>query len=79
MFSSDDESDLNIQEEKMNRVTAFEYIGSTVADDVDLYVEVTRSLQSEWRHWKSVTGVLQKAYFCLGRQWFCAAEFINSS
>ena len=36
----------------------FTYLGSTLAEDGELDAEVTHRVQSGWKNWKSVSGVL---------------------
>ena len=42
----------------MKIVKTFTYLGSTLAEDGELDAEVTHSVQSGWRNWKRVSGVL---------------------
>ena len=39
-------------------VKTFTYLGSTLADDGELDAEVTHRVQSGWKNWKRVSGVL---------------------
>ena len=47
-----------LQGETVKRVNTFTYLGSTLVDDGELDAEVTHRVQSGWKNWKSVSGVL---------------------
>ena len=49
---------IHLQEDTVKRVNTFTYLGSTLAEDVELDAEVTHRLQSGWKNWKRVSGVL---------------------
>ena len=55
-----DERDLEVrlQGELLKRVDKFKYLGSTVAHDGELDAEISHRIQSGWRNWKSMSGVL---------------------
>ena len=40
------------------RVNTFTYLGSTLAEDGELDAKVTHRVQSGWKNWKRVSGVL---------------------
>ena len=44
--------------ETLKRVQTFTYLGSTLAADGELDAEVTHRVQSGWKNWKRVSGVL---------------------
>ena len=54
----DGNSDSNIQGENLERVNTFKYIGAPLADNGDLDAEMTRIIQSGWKNWKRVSGIL---------------------
>ena len=47
-----------INRESVKGVTTFTYLGSTLAEDGELDAEVTHRVQSGWKNWKRVSGVL---------------------
>ena len=51
-------AEIQLQGETVKRVKTFKYLGSTLAEDGELDVEVTRRVQSGWKSWKRVSGVL---------------------
>ena len=52
-------AEIHLQGETVKRVKTFTYLGSTLAEDGELYEEeVTHRVQSRWRNWKRVSGVL---------------------
>ena len=54
----DGNSDVNIQGENLERVNTFKYLGSTLAENGDLDVEMTHRIQSGWKNWKRISGIL---------------------
>lgn len=50
--------EIRLQGETVKRVKTFKYLGSTLADDGELDAEVTHRVQSGWKNWKRVSGVL---------------------
>ena len=46
------------RERHSKRVKTFTYLGSTLEEDGELDAEVTHRVQSAWKNWKSVSGVL---------------------
>ena len=53
----DDEEELKLQGEKVNRTKNFKYLGATVSSD-GRCEEVTRKIHAGWMSWKKVSGVL---------------------
>ena len=51
-------AEIQLQGEIVNRVKTFTYLGSTLAEDGELDAEVTHRVQSGWKNWKRVSGVL---------------------
>ena len=49
---------IHLQGETVKRVMTFTYLGSTLAEDGELDAEVTHRVQSGWKNWKRVSGVL---------------------
>ena len=54
----DGNSDINIQGENLERVNTFKYIGATLAEDGDLDTEMTHKIQSGWKNWKRISGIM---------------------
>ena len=55
----DGNSDVNIQgENNFERVNTFKYLGATLAENGDLDAEMTHRIQSGWKHWKRIPGIL---------------------
>ena len=51
-------AEIKLQGETLKRVKTFTYLGSTLAEDGELDAEVTHRVQSGWKNWKRVSGVL---------------------
>ena len=51
-------SDINIQGENLERMNTFKYLGATLAENGDLDTEMTHRLQSGWKNWKRISGIL---------------------
>ena len=54
----DGNSDINLHEENLERVNTFKYLGATLAENGDLDTEMTHRIQSGWKNWKRVSGIL---------------------
>ena len=54
----DGNSDANIQGENLERVNTFKYLGATLAENGDLDAEMTHRIQSGWKNWKRISGIL---------------------
>ena len=54
----DGNSDINLQGHNLERVNTFIYLGATLAENGDLDAEMTHIIQSGWKHWKRVSGIL---------------------
>ena len=54
----DGNSDINLQGENLERVNTFKYLGATLEDNGDLDAEMTHRIQSGWKSWKRVSGIL---------------------
>ena len=54
----DGNSDINLQGQNLERVNTFKYLGATLAENGDLDAEMTHRIQSEWKNWKKVSGIL---------------------
>ena len=52
------DAEIQFQGETLKRVKTFTHPGSTLAEDWELDVEVTHWVQSRWKNWKRVSGVL---------------------
>ena len=52
------DTEIHLEGETVKRVKTFTYLGSTLAEDGELDAEVTHRVQSGWKNWKRVTGVL---------------------
>ena len=57
-FNEDQDSDIVMDGERLNRVGKFKYLGSTVAGDGNLDAEITHRVQAGWRNWRKMSGVL---------------------
>ena len=53
----DGNSDINRQADNLDRLNTFKYLGATRANNGDLDTEMTH-LQSGWKNWKRVSGIL---------------------
>ena len=42
----------------MERVNTFKYLGTTLAENGDLDAEMTHRIQSGWKNWKRISGIL---------------------
>ena len=51
-------ADILLQGETLKRVKTFTYLGSRLEEDGELDAEVTHRVQSGWKNWKRVSGVL---------------------
>ena len=54
----DGNSDINLQGQHLERVNTFNYLGATLAENGDLDAEMTHTIQSGWKNWKRVSGIL---------------------
>ena len=55
----DGNSDINIQGENLERVNpTFTYLGATLGENGDLHAEMTHRIQSGWKNWKRISGIL---------------------
>ena len=54
----DGNSDVNIQGENLERVNTFKYLGATLAENGDLDAKMTHRIQSGWKNWKRISGIL---------------------
>ena len=52
------DAEIQLHGETAKRVKKFTYLGSTLVEDGELYAEVTHVVQSGWKNWKRVSGVL---------------------
>ena len=57
-FNDDQNLDVKLQGDNLKRVSTFKYLGSTMAGDGELDAELTLRIQSGWKNWKRVSGVL---------------------
>ena len=51
-------AEIQLHGEAVKRVKTFPYLESTLAEDGELDAEVTHRVQSGWKNWKRVCGVL---------------------
>ena len=49
---------IRVDEQELPRTTAFKYLGSTIAANSDLDMEVTSRVNATWLKWRLATGVL---------------------
>ena len=54
------DAEINLQVETVKGVKTFTYLGSTLAEDGELDAEVTHRVQSGWKNWKSIWGVVRQ-------------------
>ena len=54
----DGNSDINLQGQNLELVNTFKYLGATLAENGDLDEEMTHRIQSGWKNWKRVSGIL---------------------
>ena len=57
----DGNSDINLQGQNLERVNTFKYLGATLAENAwngDMDAEMTHRIQSGWKNWKRVSGIL---------------------
>ena len=54
----DGNSDISLQGQNLERVNTFKYLGATLAVIGDLDAEMTHRIQSGWKNWKRVSGIL---------------------
>ena len=52
------DAEIHLQGETVKRMKTFRYLGSTLVEDGELDAEVTNRVQSGWKNWKRVSGVL---------------------
>ena len=50
--------DISLQGVSLEKVTTFKYLGSHLSSDRNLDSEINHRIQSGWRNWKNVSGVL---------------------
>ena len=51
-------SDINIQGDNLERMNTFKYLRATLAENGDLDTEMTHRIQSGWKNWKRISGIL---------------------
>ena len=54
----DGNSDINLQGQNMERVNTFKYLGAKLAENGDLDAEMMHRIQSGWKNWERVSGIL---------------------
>ena len=54
----DGNSDIKMQGENLERVNTFKYLGATLTENGDLDAQMTHRIQSGWKHWKRISGIL---------------------
>ena len=54
----DGNSDINLQGQNLERVNTYKYLGASLAENGDLDAEMTHRIQSGWKNWKRVSGIL---------------------
>ena len=58
MCNVEEDAEIFMQGEKLKRVDAFKYLGSTVQGNGSLNQEINHRIQAGWNNWKKVSGVL---------------------
>ena len=61
----DGNSDINLQGHNLERVNTFKYLGATLAENGDLDAEMAHRIQSGWKNWKRVSGIMCDRRICL--------------
>ena len=46
------------EERILERVNTFKYLGATLVENGDLDTEMTHRIQSGWKNWKRISGIL---------------------
>ena len=64
----DGNSDINRQADNLDRLNTFKCLGATMANNGDLDAEMTH-LQSGWKNWKRVSGILSDRRISLRVKW----------
>ena len=54
----DGNSDINLQGQNLERVNTFKYLGAILAENGNMDPETTHRIQSGWKNWKRVSGIL---------------------
>ena len=54
----DGNSEINLQGHNLERVNTFKYLGATLAENGDMDAEMAHRIQSGWKNWKRVSGIL---------------------
>ena len=57
-YGGDESGDMCLLQEKLKKVNTIEYLGFHVASDGYLDPEINHRIQSGWKNWKDVSGVL---------------------
>ena len=57
-FNQDQDTEICMEGVKLNRVGNFKYLGSKVASNGNMDVEIMHRVQKGWRNWGKMTGVL---------------------
>ena len=52
------DGDINLQGQNLERVNIFIYLGATLAENGDLDAGMMHKIQSGWKKWKRVSGIL---------------------
>ena len=58
MTTGEQHSDLRVEQQQINRVEKFKYLGTILSDDTSVTREVVHRQQKAWTTWKEVTGIL---------------------
>ena len=61
-FNDESVGDVTLQGNNMKRVGSFKYLGSIVAENGDLDVEIAHRIQAGWKNWKRCRG------FCVTKE-----------
>ena len=57
-WNLDGNSYINLQGQNLERVNTFKYLGAILAEHGDLDAEMTHRIQSGWKNWERVSGIL---------------------
>ena len=57
-FNEDQDTEICMEGERLNRVENFKYLGSKVSSNGNMDAEITHRVQAGWRNWRKMSGVL---------------------
>ena len=57
-FNEESEGNIMMQDYQLKKVNSFKYLGTTLSENGEFEDEVEKRIQSGWRNWKKLSGVL---------------------